>query len=85
MSLQGFSFIYAVHDADIEEKKIQSRVISRKLSHNSVSPNQELSLSSKFRKESYNNLDWKEFRSPRWTSKSRASFQFNEVAQGHVQ
>lgn len=34
MSLQGFSFIYAVHDADIEEKKLQSSVIGRELSHN---------------------------------------------------
>lgn len=28
--LQGLSFIYALHDADIGEKKLQSRVISRK-------------------------------------------------------
>lgn len=56
--LQSFSFIYAVHYC---RKKIQSRVISRKFSHNSISQKKELSLSSKFLKESYNNLGWKEF------------------------
>lgn len=78
--LQGF-FIYAVHDADIGEKKIQSRAVNRQLSDNSISPKQELSLSREFLKGPYNDLCWKEFRPPRWSSKSRASFQFNEVAQ----
>lgn len=39
-----------------EGKKLQSRDISRKFSQNSISPKQELSLSSTFLKESYNNL-----------------------------
>lgn len=72
-SLQGFSFSYTVHDADIGEKKLENRAIRRQLSDNSISPKQELYLSSKFFKGSYNNLGWKEFRPSRWSSKSRAS------------
>lgn len=78
-------FVQSVMQITEEKKKIQNRVIRRKLSQNSISPKQELSLSSKFLKESYDNLGWKEFRPSKWSSKSRASFQFNEVAQGCVQ
>lgn len=88
-SLQGFSCIYTMSVMQTLEKKkkkkSQSRVISRKPSHNSVTQNQEVSLFCKFLKELYNNLGWQEFRSSRQTSQKRASFQFNEVAQGCVQ
>lgn len=67
----------------LEKKNYKAELLAGNISHNS--PKQELSLFSKFLKESYNNLGWKEFRPSRWTSKSRASFQFNEVAQGYVQ
>lgn len=79
-SLQEFCFIYALHDTDIE-KKNQNHKASRKPSHTSVTPKQEVSLFYTYFKEPYNNLGWKEFRSLRRASQSRDSFQFNEVAE----